>query len=105
MKTILKFEIRTEAPSVQRIEMHAGAIPLFVAVQFPTMYLWAEVETGYGTQRKTFHVYKAGQSMPRVALKYVGSALWASDAFHVYEQIGHDTVVHSRAAHEEVVSL
>ena len=89
-KTIWKFNLKTI--DTQIIEMPAGADVLTVQVQNGTPCLWAMVDPGESTRKRTFKIFGTGHQInnyKNVSLLFIGTyqLLDCNEVFHVFEYV------------------
>jgi hypothetical protein len=84
-KTIWKFPIHLEDAVV--IDMPVNAKTLCIDVQKNVVYLWAEVDPEVNREKRIFHLYGTGHSLPDDPGTYISSFMVAGGTFvfHVYE--------------------
>lgn len=87
MKQVWKYALDL-SPTVQRIDMPAGAEILHVADQGRNIQMWALVELDRQPEARFFAAIKTGQNInPKFEWEYAGTALTHINEFawHVFE--------------------
>lgn len=85
MKAIYKYEM---SERTSRIELPVGAVIRRLALQGPyRLFIWAEVDTEQGHERRVFKTFSTGEDIGDEPLKYIGAVETTHGlVWHIYEE-------------------